>query len=311
DSLFATYGIITPPLPIKPETHSLSLHHYPAGQAPTPDDFESSSAVHANPFDFSPQPSFSPDASFPSSTATDSSPSTSTTTVSPDFHHPRPTSWLSTTTAANNHHHHIDLVFGDIDSFGGPAPLLSTFSPPEMPRPHSTGTHMHDASHHHTHTHHGYSIIPDSSHGFAFGASPLTHHDAHHHHHYSTAALVDPIDQRSLSAPHYVPAPDVESQLRPDWKSPSITPDHTSTTPSPDEHASSGKLKRTWPCIFKDCSKVYTTGAGLRYHLHNFHNSPSPRFINRPAVLYPCGQCKKSHVTKAGLRYHKTKTGHH
>lgn len=68
--------------------------------------------------------------------------------------------------------------------------------------------------------------------------------------------------------------------------------------------------KRVWPCIFKDCKKEYTTGAGLRYHLHNFHNSPSPRFINRPSVLFPCEQCSKSYVTKAGLRYHKSKTSH-
>lgn len=82
-----------------------------------------------------------------------------------------------------------------------------------------------------------------------------------------------------------------------------------SATPSVHPPLADGE-KRSWPCIFKDCKKVYTTGAGLRYHLHNYHNSPSPRFINRPSILYPCNKCNKSYVTKAGLRYHKQKAGH-
>jgi hypothetical protein len=117
----------------------------------------------------------------------------------------------------------------------------------------------------------------------------------------------DPVNMRSVSAPiqNMVP-PGVENNLlRHDWKSGCVVGD------SLEEQSSGGKAgRRSWPCIFKDCRKVYTTGAGLRYHLHNFHNSPSPRFINRPSVLFPCLKCKKSYVTKAGLRYHKAKTGH-
>jgi hypothetical protein len=112
----------------------------------------------------------------------------------------------------------------------------------------------------------------------------------------------DPVNMRSMSAPHMMHQPSFETLLRPDWRCETLVED--------DVEDSGKKGKRSWPCIFKDCRKVYTTGAGLRYHLHNFHNSPSPRFINRPSVLFPCLKCKKSYVTKAGLRYHKSKSGH-
>lgn len=68
--------------------------------------------------------------------------------------------------------------------------------------------------------------------------------------------------------------------------------------------------RRIFTCMFSGCSKTYGTGAGLRYHLHTVHNSPSPRFMNRPDIMYPCDMCSKSYVTRSGLKYHKIRSGH-
>jgi hypothetical protein len=67
----------------------------------------------------------------------------------------------------------------------------------------------------------------------------------------------DPVDARSTSVPNLMPS--VTTLLRSDWKEPKAEDDgeHGGYMP-----VGKGK-KRSWPCIFQDCRKVYTTGAGM------------------------------------------------
>ncbi|KAI8825779.1 uncharacterized protein EV422DRAFT_140599 [Fimicolochytrium jonesii] len=68
---------------------------------------------------------------------------------------------------------------------------------------------------------------------------------------------------------------------------------------------------RIYRCFVKDCTKTYGTGAGLRYHLRNFHKmasiprQPPVRVARTKPDFYACPKCPKQYSTAAGLRYHK------
>ncbi|KAJ3187927.1 hypothetical protein HDU85_006320 [Gaertneriomyces sp. JEL0708] len=65
---------------------------------------------------------------------------------------------------------------------------------------------------------------------------------------------------------------------------------------------------RTFPCFYENCGRIYSTGAGLRYHLKSIHNSITPRAARiraKPKNVF-CELCPdKSFSTIAGLRYHE------
>jgi hypothetical protein len=205
----------------------------------------------------------------------------------PEFYHPQPMSWNRSGFSSS----HSPFQVVETTAFGGEDDML------ENPYP--------------SHDQHGYKYTPllnsfEPTRSHTATLLPMPNMPPQNGDFSQWGYGTDPIDMRSLSVPNLMPS--VETLLRPDWKSASVETSGGGQYGRAEEGG--GGRKRSWPCIFKDCRKVYTTGAGLRYHLHNFHNSPSPRFINRPSNLFPCVKCKKSYVTKAGLRYHKSKTGH-
>ncbi|KAJ3054809.1 hypothetical protein HK097_000734 [Rhizophlyctis rosea] len=87
----------------------------------------------------------------------------------------------------------------------------------------------------------------------------------------------------------------------PQSKSPSSKPTRSSPPQGP----------RIYRCWMEGCSKCYGTGAGLRYHLRNFHKlthiprQPPIRIARIKPDFYECLKCGKRYGTAAGLRYHK------
>ncbi|TPX64917.1 hypothetical protein SpCBS45565_g05553 [Spizellomyces sp. 'palustris'] len=68
----------------------------------------------------------------------------------------------------------------------------------------------------------------------------------------------------------------------------------------------------TFPCFVRGCNKVYTTGAGLRYHLKTIHKTITPRAAKIKATEknIVCPRCPdKAFSTRGGLKYHE-KTVH-
>lgn len=73
---------------------------------------------------------------------------------------------------------------------------------------------------------------------------------------------------------------------------------------------------REWRCFVPTCGKIYTTGAGLRYHIkHHHHMKNVPIRAARKArkekqTQWPCSHCGKMYTSYAGLKYHQTNHHH-
>ncbi|KAI8906991.1 hypothetical protein DFJ77DRAFT_476201 [Powellomyces hirtus] len=94
--------------------------------------------------------------------------------------------------------------------------------------------------------------------------------------------------------------------------SPATTATSAMSNPaSGNSSGSSSPAQRVYRCFVPECPKTYGTGAGLRYHLRNFHKMTTiprqapVRVARHKPDFYPCPKCTKQYGTAAGLRYHK------
>jgi len=73
--------------------------------------------------------------------------------------------------------------------------------------------------------------------------------------------------------------------------------------------AAESSLSKTWVCFIPSCGKVYSTGAGLRYHMSHFHKCKipirvQPKQRKAKQTEWSCDTCSKKYTTHAGFRYH-------
>lgn len=73
---------------------------------------------------------------------------------------------------------------------------------------------------------------------------------------------------------------------------------------------------REWRCFVPTCGKIYTTGAGLRYHIRHYHqmkNVPiraARKSRKEKQTQWSCSHCGKLYTSYAGLKYHQTNFDH-
>ncbi|KAI9209367.1 uncharacterized protein BJ171DRAFT_486623 [Polychytrium aggregatum] len=103
------------------------------------------------------------------------------------------------------------------------------------------------------------------------------------------------------------------SDMSPHRSARSSTDDNTPASDAQDRQRECSTSPRLWTCQYPGCDRIYSTAAGLRYHLKAFHQTITQRAadLRLKPKRYCCKICRKTFVTGAGLRYHHKTTKDH
>ncbi|CAH0556857.1 unnamed protein product [Brassicogethes aeneus] len=133
---------------------------------------------------------------------------------------------------------------------------------------------------------------------------PYSYMPYHHHYDYAAMGPTSPYSDNSLSPPHHMQQPLQPLALRPTTNflsldQHSLSPNSSTTSPSPDVEDLSEKRLKGIRHQCPDCGKSYSTFSGLSKH-RQFHCAAG----DGPKKSFSCKFCEKVYVSLGALKMH-------